>query len=317
MTQILPIKFQEHLQLTNVGITPANIGFNSLTMESDKYICVREKVGETAQVVIIDMSDPTNPIRRPISADSAIMNPASKVIALKAQKTLQIFNIEMKSKMKAHTMVDDVIFWKWISENMIALVTETTVYHWSMEGDSQPVKIFDRHSSLAGCQIINYRTDAAQNWLLLIGISAQQNRVVGAMQLYSVERKVSQPIEGHAAAFIQFKMEGNQQESTLFCFAVRGAAGGKLHIIEVGTPPTGNSPFQKKAVDVFFPPEAQSDFPVAMQVSKKNCVVYLITKYGYVHLYDIESGTCIYMNRYVYRSLLKQADMPFPIQDQR
>ena len=28
-------------------------------------------------------------------------------------------------------------------------------------------------------------------------------------------------------------------------------------------------------------------------------MVYLITKYGYVHLYDIESGTCIYMNRYV------------------
>ena len=71
-----------------------------------------------------------------------------------AQKTLQIFNIEMKSKMKAHTMTDDVIFWKWISENMIALVTETTVYHWSMEGDSQPTKIFDRHSSLSGCQVI-------------------------------------------------------------------------------------------------------------------------------------------------------------------
>jgi hypothetical protein len=33
-----------------VGITAANIGFNSLTMESDKFICVREKVGETAQV---------------------------------------------------------------------------------------------------------------------------------------------------------------------------------------------------------------------------------------------------------------------------
>ena len=33
-------------------------------------------------------------------------------------------------------------------------------------------------------QIINYRCDAAANWLLLIGISAQQNRVVGAMQLY-------------------------------------------------------------------------------------------------------------------------------------
>ncbi|CAH1801405.1 unnamed protein product [Owenia fusiformis] len=296
-TQILPIRFQEHIQLQNVGINAANIGFSNLTMESDKYICVREKVGDTAQVVIIDLNDTANPIRRPISADSAIMNPTSKVIALKAGKTLQIFNIEMKSKMKAHTMTDDVIYWRWINVNTVAMSTETAVYHWGMEGDSQPVKMFDRHASLAGCQIINYRTDANMNWLLLIGISAQQNRVVGAMQLYSVERKVSQPIEGHAAAFAQFKLEGNATESTLFSFAVRGTQGGKLHIIEVGTPATGNQPFTKKAVDVFFPPEAQNDFPVAMQISHKHHVIFLITKYGYIHMYDLESGVCIYMNR--------------------
>lgn len=34
-----------------------------------------------------------------------------------------------------------------------------------------------------------------------------------------------------------------------------------------------------------------------LQVSSKHDVIYLITKYGYVHLYDIESGTCIFMNR--------------------
>ncbi|XP_014676208.1 PREDICTED: clathrin heavy chain 1-like [Priapulus caudatus] len=79
-----PIRFQEHVQLTNLGIQAANIGFSTLTMESDKFICIREKVGEQSQVVIIDMNDPNNPIRRPITADSAIMNPASKVIALKA-----------------------------------------------------------------------------------------------------------------------------------------------------------------------------------------------------------------------------------------
>lgn len=73
------------LQLTNVGINQASVSFNSLTMESDKFICVKEKMGDTSQVVIIDMADPTNPIRRPISADSAIMNPASKVIALKGK----------------------------------------------------------------------------------------------------------------------------------------------------------------------------------------------------------------------------------------
>ncbi|CAB3222141.1 unnamed protein product [Arctia plantaginis] len=203
----------------------------------------------------------------------------------------------MKSKMKAHTMTEDIVFWKWISLNTLALVTKMSVYHWSMEGDSTPVKMFDRHSSLADCQIINYRTDPKQQWLLLVGISAQQNRVVGAMQLYSVERKCSQPIEGHAASFATFKAEGNAEPSTLFCFAVRTAQGGKLHIIEVGQTPAGNQPFPKKAVDVFFPAEAQNDFPVAMQVSPKYDVIYLITKYGYIHMYDIETGTCIYMNR--------------------
>uniref|UniRef100_A0A452RQ03 Uncharacterized protein n=1 Tax=Ursus americanus TaxID=9643 RepID=A0A452RQ03_URSAM len=85
--QIAPVCFQrlQDTTLQNLGINPANIGFSTLTMESDKFICVREKVGEQAQVVIIDMSDPMAPIRRPISAESAIMNPASKVIALKGK----------------------------------------------------------------------------------------------------------------------------------------------------------------------------------------------------------------------------------------
>lgn len=56
------------------------------------------------------------------------------------------------------------------------------------------------------------------------------------MQLYSVDRKVSQPIEGHAAGFAQFKMEGNTEESTLFCFAVRGQAGGKVRFTGTAKP---------------------------------------------------------------------------------
>ncbi|CAH8452142.1 unnamed protein product [Schistosoma margrebowiei] len=293
----MPIKFQEHLQLVNVGIQPINIGFSTLTMESDKFICVRETTGETSQVVIIDMNDPMNPTRRPISADTIIMNPVSKVMALKAGKLLQIFNIELKSKMKTYTMPEDVVFCKWISVNTIALVTGTSVYHWAMDGDSNPVKMFDRHQSLTSTHIISYRCDPSQKWLLLIGINPEKNRVVGYMQLYSVERKVSQAIEGHAAAFALYTRERKASPTTLFCFASRNAQASKLHIIEVGQPPAGKQPFTKKAIDVYFPPEAETDFPVAMQTSPKYSVIYLITKSGYLHLYDIESGSCIYMNR--------------------
>jgi len=209
---------------------------------------------------------------------------------------------------------------------------ECIVWMFVCSGDTQPQKMFERHSNLQGCQIINYRTDPKQQWLLLVGISAQvstrvalavyrieicslsvlwltkalatqcfcfinynfnkrqvmvtgktvldpssqmlhpgmehtnqtfwiqsccnynstwyfmlpfvkktphnswqfssillqQNRVVGAMQLYSVERKVSQPIEGHAAAFASIKVDNNPNPSTIFCFAVRGPQGGKV-----------------------------------------------------------------------------------------
>lgn len=33
------------------------------------------------------------------------------------------------------------------------------------------------------------------------------------------------------------------------------------------------------------------------QVSQKHGVTFLVTKYGYIHLYDVETGACIYMNR--------------------
>lgn len=41
------------------------------------------------------------------------------------------------------------------------------------------------------------------------------------MQLYSKEKNVSQPIEGHAAAFAQFTVEGYTTPSTLFTFAAK------------------------------------------------------------------------------------------------
>ncbi|TYG53498.1 hypothetical protein ES288_D09G114300v1 [Gossypium darwinii] len=49
------------------------------------------------------------------------------------QDHLQIFNIEMKAKKKSHQMPEQVVFWKWISPKMLGLVTQTSVYHWSIE----------------------------------------------------------------------------------------------------------------------------------------------------------------------------------------
>jgi clathrin heavy chain len=132
--------------------------------------------------------------------------------------------------------------------------------------------------------------------MVAVGISQQQGRVVGAMQLYSKDRGISQAIEGHAAAFGTLRLEGAPADTKVFTFAVRTATGAKLHVVEVDHQ-ASNPAFPKKAVDVYFPAEAVNDFPVAMQVSQKYSVIYLVTKYGFIHLYDLETGACIFMNR--------------------
>ena len=65
----------------------------------------------------------------------------------------------------------------------------------------------------------------------------------------------------------------------------------QLHVIEVGSPAAGNQPFTKKAVDVFFPPEAQNDFPVAMQVQSL-VVCFAIVLFSIAFLWSLDVMIC-------------------------
>jgi clathrin heavy chain len=115
---------------------------------------VREKKDEASspEVIIVDLKNGNNVIRRPIKADSAIMHWTKQIIALKAQaRTLQIFDLGQKQKLKSATMNEDVVFWKWFSETSLGLVTDTAVYHWDVfdPTQAQPVEVFKRNQNLA------------------------------------------------------------------------------------------------------------------------------------------------------------------------
>lgn len=128
------------------------------------------------------------------------------------------------------------MFWKWVSDTTIGMVTETSVYHWTItDQTSPPHKVFDRHISLAGSQIINYRVTPDEKWLVVVGISSNSApgafKIKGAIQLYSKERGLSQSIEGHAAAFAELKLDGRQHSTKVFTFAVRTATGAKVRTV--------------------------------------------------------------------------------------
>ena len=45
-----------------------------------------------------------------------------------------------------------------------------------------------------------------------------------------------------------------------------------------------------------------------MQVSARYSIIFLVTKYGFIHLYDLETGVCIYMNRISGETIFVTAD---------
>ncbi|POM79426.1 Clathrin heavy chain, partial [Phytophthora palmivora] len=204
--------------------------------------------------------------------------------------------------MKSSTFLGAVLFWRWISVNTIALVTASAVFHWSIEGDSPPTKIFDRHANLsAGTQIISYEASADNQWMLLVGISqGEGGRIAGNMQLYSMEKKVSQVLQGHAGAFAQMKPPGRTDDAQVLVFAGTKGAGEpmQLFIMEVGRDRDApGGVFRLPPQPIPFAADAQADFPVSMLVSPSDDIVYMITKMGYLFLFDAHSGKPVYRAR--------------------
>mmetsp|Transcript_13917 Transcript_13917/g.39575 ORF Transcript_13917/g.39575 Transcript_13917/m.39575 type:complete len:1722 (+) Transcript_13917:173-5338(+) len=295
----LPIRFHELMQLSSLGVNQQMCSFANLTLESDRFVCIRDMSTSPSTINVVDVTKPqSQPLRLQVRADSAVMHPSELILAYRTDgqdgSAMYVYNLEMKQEVTRYKMPEAVQFWKWVSGSTVAIVTATAVYHWSIEGGGAPRKQFARHTNLTGCQIINYRVSKDQKWCVLIGISQREGgRIGGSIQLYSAEAKKDQFIEGHAAAFATYQVEGADAPSTLICLASRTASASKLLVTEVGKPER----FQRKATDIYYPPDTQGDFPVAMQVSDKYKIVYMVTKLGYLHVFDLPSATTIYMNR--------------------
>ncbi|VEU20797.1 DEKNAAC101690 [Brettanomyces naardenensis] len=294
-----PIDLIDVCQLQPLGINPAAFNFMSTTLQSDHYVCCRETTGPKNTVAIVDLKNNNQLTRKSMSADSVIMNPAEFTIALRANgTTLQVFNLGSKQRLKSNVMHEPIIFWQWLNDNEIGLVSANNIYLWNvLDGtDNGPVQLTSRHVSLANCQLTQMVTNYDSSWFAICGIAQEDNRIVGHIQLYSKQRNISQPIEGHVCCFGKFRQQSASVDTQVFACASRTATGGTLHLLEIEHQQDA-PPYQKKTVDIFFPSEISNDFPVSIQISDHYGVVYILTKFGFIHLYDLESGKKIFLNR--------------------
>ena len=265
-------------------------------MESEKYVCIREDGAQGSSLTVVDLTNGNEVSRMPMAAESTIMNPEKKIVALRKGLALQVFDLESKNKVASFKLPDNsvVVFWCWIDAKTIAIVTQTSVFHWSIEGESNPRKVMDRHPNLAQFQIINYRVSQDQKWCLLVGIGkGAENSVAGMIQLYSVENKKSQVLSGHCGGFIS--VDNQVAKGQLFTFIEKKGPQPhcKYYTMEVGKP----GGFKTTPKEFAFPAEAAMDFPVSMEIDEARCISYVMTKMGFVYMFDIMTGSLLFRSR--------------------
>eukprot|EP01083_Nonionella_stella_P237492 833095_1 len=179
MNSINPIQFKQLLQLKHLGIHENSINYNNITIQSDKFIVVKE----ASKISIIDIETRNINSLNISSVDSAIMNPSTSVLAIKNKNNFEIYNLSMKTKIKSICINDNILYWKWINAQTISYVTSKSVYHWSMEQNSKPIKQFDIIPEERKIQFIDYNASNDNDWLFLQAItnSTHNNSVEGVL----------------------------------------------------------------------------------------------------------------------------------------
>ncbi len=135
-----------------------------------------------------------NLIKRPGNkADGFIMHVTKNIIGLRAPgdkgTILQIFNLDTKEKLRSIDFPEEIIFWRWLNESILGVVTRTSVYHVDITpGHEKEQKIFDRSGDLTEGQIIGYVLANGGKWCALFGISSPDGgqTINGHIQLYLI-----------------------------------------------------------------------------------------------------------------------------------
>lgn len=87
---------------------------------------------------------------------------------------------------------------------------------------------------------MSYGVDSSEKWCYLVGLySTEQKQIQGQMQLFFVDKRQQQLLEGYAGCFTDIPVTDNSTyKNSLFCFCEKKAAEAvqRLHFMEIGNP---------------------------------------------------------------------------------
>eukprot|EP01053_Blabericola_migrator_P007732 Blabericola_migrator_1__7731@NODE_394_length_8993_cov_144_363433_g314_i0_p1_GENE_NODE_394_length_8993_cov_144_363433_g314_i0NODE_394_length_8993_cov_144_363433_g314_i0_p1_ORF_typecomplete_len1756_score408_30Clathrin/PF00637_20/57Clathrin/PF00637_20/2_3e12Clathrin/PF00637_20/6_6e16Clathrin/PF00637_20/5_7e13Clathrin/PF00637_20/1_2e25Clathrin/PF00637_20/5e09Clathrin/PF00637_20/2_9e15Clathrin/PF00637_20/4_9e13Clathrin_H_link/PF13838_6/1_7e16Clathrin_H_link/PF13838_6/7_5e03TPR_7/PF13176_6/0_6TPR_7/PF len=328
-----PLSVETVAQLSEppFSFTDKTFRFNSTCFGGDRYLCLKDQASvqgtdKAYQVGVIDLLDDLALDRLTTrKAEGAMKNPHENVLALRGKNEgsdthfIQVFNLDNKAKLGEHSFDHEIVFWKWLENRCLVVITITSVYHWFLRADNEidtqpPTQVFTRAGKLAeDVQVINYSVDEETDptnirWCILAGIylsPSDKKTILGCLQLWSVEKQQQQFLEGHAGCFGKIVTEDCSQEPMkVFSFLEKKNNVSKVYVMDIYSKRGEGRPTPFKAACEFtYPPEHAGDFPIATSISLRHGVVMAATKAGFVMIFDTKTGTRLACERVSHESV--------------
>jgi clathrin heavy chain len=239
---------------------------------------------------------------------AAIMNPADNILAyLSAETIVWMVDPFDGSISKSCTMTEPVVFLKWTCPENLAIITATSVYHWSLPA-VDPEKFIDLDDPLQTpttieldealqtptSKIINYNVSPDGLFCIVEGNWKDgAGAVKGHMMLCDVKKKTFHPISGQGAQFRKLHIAERPEPVQVIVYGVHqeDQDGKKQHltIFENGCDPYSETAFYRVSDSFHFENSPDPATPASLVVAKDE-IAYIFTNMGDVLMFDIQTA---------------------------
>ena len=316
--------------MSQANIASDLITFNNIGLPSERCATICDgKTDGTGQLVSIDFK--TGEVnRRANKAEALLPHPTKNLTAVRAKApenpnhtTVHIYNMDTKEKLLTSTVPDQVKFWIWVNEKLLGVVGSKSLFHISIDGLSganlnvSAEKVGEREGVILGAnnpvQILNYSAEPNGKFLLVSGLSKKTENdgsfsIGGNIQLTSTVKNQSQFLEGYVSCFGTSKVHDEFTESVLFAYAEKSKLTGKITVSEIGQLADPSRKF-KIFIEMAYPEGSEADFPVYMTIEEKLGLIFLVTKFGLLFVFEISEGALILRSRISENQILTGCQM--------
>ncbi|KII68857.1 Clathrin heavy chain 1 [Thelohanellus kitauei] len=290
---MFPIKLTKKCDLQSLGIPLRLVHPSFITIDSKEYVCLVDPKGPETDVTVINTSNPDDIRKFSFDSDMVRINPDNKVLAVKTLRKIVVINLETMEQINEASFDEEIMFFKWISVYMIGVVTQTSIYHWSIEDIVAPLLMIQDNRMDSNKEVFDYQVDSTTKWCAVISTTDQHTEPQRKIRVLSFPKEFKYRGDGHVGCFLDLHTLSNPNPTKLFIFTSQDNGRILVSFREIGITPAGNQPFEVQYVNLFEVQDNETDVPVGVCGNEKCGILTLITRNGYVYIINVESSDLI------------------------